>query len=153
MLFECARRRRTENGRARRFCWKGRFFVHRNERIALTGQAIQERAVVEVGCAKESSDSRDVMAREEPRQAGWHACVQHNAHSLILRGARRCLPDERLPREFEDRDRVFTRHVRKIREELRELMAAFDVVDKRAHGHARPGEARFTSQTRGTRRD
>ena len=53
----------------------------------------------------------------------------------------------------QNRDRVFTRHVRKVSQELGQLMPRFDVVDERPHGHLRAGETRLAAKPRRTRRN
>jgi hypothetical protein len=59
---------------------EGQILIDRHERVALSGQAIQERTVIEVRCAQKSADRYDVMASEVTCEADRNACVEHDAH-------------------------------------------------------------------------
>ena len=88
--------------------------LDRDERIASTGEPIEEWPVVDVRCAEQTADGRDIMSRPVAREAGRHARIQHEPHRPTLDRAWLCLSDQGLAGEFEHGDRVLARHVREV---------------------------------------
>ena len=145
-------RMRPEQHDAKRACaqilLKAQTPVDSHEGLAERGDGVKQRPVIEIGASEHAAHGHDRVPRDVAGEALGHTRIEDKAHDWLGRG-NGGLTEQRLAREFEDGDCVLARHAREVLEELPERMAAFDVVDERAHGNARPRETGLTTEAIG----
>ena len=125
---------------------KSQILVDRHERIKLAGDAIKHRPVVDVRCAEVCAHRRHVVSRNEPRETFGHTRVEEDLQVQPLRSAGDGLAQERLTCKSEHRHGVLSRYRGKIGEELRQRMAALDVINERPHRDTSPCKAGFAPE-------